>query len=46
VLRKRLTCVLMGASFQRVVAHCILPGGQSLSCTAIEDGGAVLWDRF
>lgn len=46
VLGKRLTCLPMGRSYQRVVARCTLPDGRSLSCAAIGAGAAVRWDRY
>lgn len=46
VLGKRLTCLPMGKSYQRVVARCTLPDGLSLSCATIAAGAAVRWDRY
>jgi endonuclease YncB( thermonuclease family) len=46
VLGKRLTCLPMGRSHQRVVARCTLPAGRSLSCATIAASAAVRWDRY
>jgi endonuclease YncB( thermonuclease family) len=46
VLGKRLTCLPMGRSYQRVVARCTLADGRSLSCAVIAAGAAVRWGRY
>ena len=46
VLGKRLICLPMGKSYQRLVARCTLPDGRSLSCATLAAGAAVRWDWY
>lgn len=45
-LGKRLVCQPVDRSFQRIVARCTLPNGNSLSCSLIARGAGTKWQTY
>lgn len=45
-LGKRLSCVQVGKSYNRIVARCSFADGHDLGCAIIASGAAVDWPKY